>query len=61
MHSGTGINRLKLMFTQVDNKGVAEWASGALVFEAVDRRDAHHLYRQSEVGCCRSRLGARAG
>jgi len=25
------INRLQLMFTQVDNKGVAEWASGTLV------------------------------
>ena len=26
-----GINSLRLMFTQVDNKGVAEWASGTII------------------------------
>jgi hypothetical protein len=33
------INRLALMFTQVDNKGVAEWASGTLVGDTLTSRE----------------------
>lgn len=32
------VDRLNLMFTQVDNKGVAEWASGALVGDTFTSR-----------------------